>query len=73
MIMKTKTINGKEYVSLEELKKFLEHILNENKKDNEKEDFNFGWESCIDTISDNLNLMVGFGMNERRKNAKKKS
>jgi hypothetical protein len=83
--MKTKKINGKEYVSLENLKKFLEELYNDDGGGETTEEYDMGWEGCINSISDELDLMIGFesgkithevlrnyGENSRRKNAKKK-
>lgn len=80
-----KRINGEEYLKVSALKRFLEK---NNEPDEEcTKEFNSGWDCCINEISSEFDLMIGFGKEnitpeflracgkkhrEDKKNAKKK-
>ena len=54
---KIEIINGKEYIKLSELRKLLKSIY--DKPDEEvSEDYNEGWDGCINEISDDLDLQM---------------
>ena len=55
--MKTKTIKGKKYVGLDDLKEFLIELLY-NDGEVKSKNFNAGWDRCIDAISDEYDFEI---------------
>ena len=55
--MKTKTIKGKNYVALADLKAFLIELLY-NDGEVKSKNFNAGWDRCIDAISDEFDFEI---------------
>lgn len=54
---KIEIVDGKEYLKLSELRKLLKSIYNKPEED-VSEDYNEGWDGCIDSISDDLDLQM---------------
>ncbi len=62
--MKTKTIKGKKYVALDDLKEFLIELLYNDGEVKSKK-WNDGWDRCIDSISDEFDFEIYKEKNEK--------